>query len=641
MVSAWAHNPFSFPMLPAFTSLGSAWLFLLIVPLMVFYFLKLRRPRVEISSLVLWRQVLSDQRVNSPFQKFKRNLLLLLQLLLLALLALAAMQPFLRRETGRAHRLPVLIDVSASMAALDKEGGISRLDEAKKKVRGLIENLLPDQQLCLVAFGKNARRLTAFTNNRRELTAALDSLATDDVPSDLEEALRMAQALGRNDAFDSVMLFSDGNFPARAQFELPFKIDFQRTAPGGSNFGIVACSARRPAGGGWEVFVQLAGSANAESTTATLEIVQDGHVAVSEKVPLAKGGSPRLAFQLASDRASVVEARLGIGGFDSLASDNSAWLALPAVRPLAVYVPERLASYRHALEAIEHLSIYPRKNQPSPGAYDLVITDSEEDLRLPSRVQCIIGLLPADVKKLVGIYSQNSQAIDWRRDSPLLQHVSLADVIFMDQPTLAGGSKDEDFARLGYEILAQGSRGPLILQKREGDVLRVNLLFHTDRSTLPWRVGFPVFVSNLVQTALQQAGLSEALAARTGVLPALNLAPDRAYRVDGPGGFHRTETSDASGQLTGIPALRAGDYVVSGEGTAPIHVGASLLSPSETSLAAVDQIEFDDRLTVSASASAPKSDLPLWRFLAGLGFVVLLIEWWFFQRPPHRARRSV
>ena len=109
-------------MLPAFTSLSSAWLFLLIVPLVVFYFLKLRRPRVEISSLVLWRQVLSDQRVNSPFQRFKRNLLLLLQLLLLALLVLAAMQPFLRRETGRAHRLPVLIDVSASMAALGQGG---------------------------------------------------------------------------------------------------------------------------------------------------------------------------------------------------------------------------------------------------------------------------------------------------------------------------------------------------------------------------------------------------------------------------------------------------------------------------------------------------------------------------------------
>ena len=64
------------------------------------------------------------------------------------------------------------------MAALDKEGGISRLDEVKKRVRGMIENLLPDQQLCLVAFGKNARRLTSFTNNRRELIDALNALAS-------------------------------------------------------------------------------------------------------------------------------------------------------------------------------------------------------------------------------------------------------------------------------------------------------------------------------------------------------------------------------------------------------------------------------------------------------------------------------
>ena len=86
----------------SFTALSSAWLFALLVPLIIFYFLKLKRPRQIISSLVLWRQVLSDQRVNSPFQKFKRNLLLLLQILLLTLLALAAMQPFLRREAKRA-----------------------------------------------------------------------------------------------------------------------------------------------------------------------------------------------------------------------------------------------------------------------------------------------------------------------------------------------------------------------------------------------------------------------------------------------------------------------------------------------------------------------------------------------------------
>ena len=77
-----------------FNLLANAWLLALIAPLVAFYFLKLKRPRLEIPSLVLWRQVVNDNRVNSPFQRFKRNILLYLQLLLLILLILAAMHPY-------------------------------------------------------------------------------------------------------------------------------------------------------------------------------------------------------------------------------------------------------------------------------------------------------------------------------------------------------------------------------------------------------------------------------------------------------------------------------------------------------------------------------------------------------------------
>ena len=75
---------------PGFYALSSAWLFALLLPLVILYFLKLKRPKKEIPSLALWQQVINDQRVNSPFQKFKRNILLLLQFLLLASLILAA-----------------------------------------------------------------------------------------------------------------------------------------------------------------------------------------------------------------------------------------------------------------------------------------------------------------------------------------------------------------------------------------------------------------------------------------------------------------------------------------------------------------------------------------------------------------------
>ncbi len=614
----------------SFTSLASAWLFTLLIPVVLFYFLKLKRPRAEIPSLVLWRQVLSDQRVNSPFQRFKRHFLLLLQLLLLCLLALAAMQPFLRRASGRGDRLVIMLDLSASMAALDREGGKSRLDEARQKVREIIDGMLPGQEMSLLGFSRHARRLTPFTNNQRDLRDALAALETEDVPSDLEEALRMAQALARSAPFEKVLLFSDGNFPAKANFELPFAIDFQRLAPAGSNFGITACEARRAPGGKWTVFIQLEGSADAKSITDALELSQDGTVIATEQLALAPGNGQRLSFTVASDAASSLHAHLRLSGFDSLRADDDAWVTLPAARALDVFVAPKLTSYRHVLAAMQGVRLFPDDTGKLPAAFDLVISDVADDLTLPARVRCGLGLVPADVSSLLSVENHNARAIDWRRDSPLLQHVSFSDVIFMDEPTNAAGVEDERYANLGYEIIARGPRGPLILARADDATLRVSLLFHTDRSTLPYRVGFPVFVSNLVQTTLQRTGLAEVAAARTGVLPPLALTPGRSYRIEGPNGLQREESADDRGQLNGIPAPRAGEYKVAGPET--VRLGASLLSPGETSLAAVEQIEFNDRLTVTAANTATKTDRPLWWPLTAAGLALLLVEWWWFQR---------
>jgi hypothetical protein len=618
-------------MFPTFTALSAAWLALLAVPVIVFYFLKLRRPRQPVPSLVLWRQVLADQRVNSPFQRFKRNLLLLLQLLLLALLVLAAMQPVLRHTASRAARLPVLIDVSASMAALDAPGGKARLDAAKARARELIDQLPRDQEICLVAFAKNARRVTDFTNNQTELREALARLEVEDVPGELDEALRLAQALARTAPFDRVWLLSDGNFPARTQLELPFGVEFQRIAPGGSNFGITQCSARRALGGQWEVFVQLAGSNSAESTSGTLELRQGETVVARERVTLIPGGTPRFAFRLAGHATADLEVRYIPEGFDALASDNTAWLHLPAPRPLSVFTPETLASARHALAALEGVALYPDAGGAKQAGYDLLITDREADLAIPARVAATFALVPEDLQTLVTIEKEPAQAIDWRREAPVLQHVSLEEVLLGESPRSAGEVDESSYRALGYEPLADGPRGPLILERREPDQHRVHLLFHPERSTFIYRVGYPVFIANLVQAALRHAALSEVNAAATGVLPAVTVGAGGSVAITGPAGFRRSDTVGPDGQLVGVPAPRAGLYEFSGPGGRQ-QLGVALLSGAETSLAAVDQIEFPEQQKVAAATTAPRVDRSLWWLLACAALAVLALEWWWFHR---------
>jgi len=59
----------------------------------------------------------------------------------------------------------------------------------------------------------------------------------------------------------------------------------------------------------------------------------------------------------------------------------------------------------------------------------------------------------------------------------------------------------------------------------------------------------------------------------------------------------------------------------------------SLLTVTETSLATVEQLQFRES-SVAASATMLKSDHPLWGVFAAIGFALLLVEWWYFQRRP-------
>jgi hypothetical protein len=617
-----------------FQSLSHLWLLSLLVPLVLFYFLKLKRPRAEIPSLVLWRQVLQDHRVNSPFQKFKRNLLLLLQILLLLFLVAAALQPFWRGSPGKKRRLPVLVDCSASMGALDKPGGTSRLAEAKRRVREMIEGLASDQQLCLISFGNAPRKLTGFTNNKRLLRDALDQIEVADVPSDLEQALRLLQALERSEPFDEVLLFSDGNFPPRVNFDLSFKLNYQRLPPAGPNLGITALSARRAVAGGWDVFVQIEGSADAEGN-ASVELFQDGNSIGNERITVARSHAQRMIFQVKGDQVSSLRVQLTPDGFDSLASDNAAYLDLPESRPLRVFVPKTLATYRLALQGIQGIQVFPQKTgDEAGGAFDLIISDRLKDMDLAARTKLSVGIIPPGLQHFIELGTNGSSVVDWRRDAPVLQHVQLTDLTVLDQPCFAENAGESDLENLNYEVLIHGQHGPLLVRQQNLDGVWFALLFHSDRSTLPYRVGFPIFVANVVQVALEQAGLADALANRTGVLPPLTLAPGGKYQIQTPAQTVGAARADDHGIVSGEAASRAGYYSILENGSQRRRVGVCLLSPGETSLAGVAQIQFNEQLQVAAAAAVVKTDWPLWPALLLVALGVMLVEWWFFQKKP-------
>ena len=609
-----------------FYSLASLWLTALFPAVILFYFLKLRRPRVEVPSLVLWHRVMEDRRVNSPFQRFKRNILLFLQLFLLALLILAAMQPYLRRRPKPMRRLPVLVDCSASMGALEGPGGVPRIERAKARVRDLVDNLLPDQELCLLSFAATARRRTDFTNNRRVLHEALDSLRVEDVPSDLEEAMQVVQALLRQAAFDEVVVISDGNVPPRVDAELSFDINYQLVGEDVPNIGVCALNARSTEAGQWDVFAVLSGSGE-RPAACRIEVEREKQIIAEEDVVLTPGTPERLMFRVEGSDASLLTFRLRVDGFDALSADNVAYLPLPRQRRVAAYVSESLPAFRHALAAMAGVRLL---TSADSGA-DLAVVDSEAGLAASVRVVLTIGVVPEGLRSVLRVVDGPTEVVDWRRDCGLLRHVQLRDVAILGYPEFVAGCRPGDVEDRGYDILAESSHGPLVLRREFPTRVHYALLFHPDRSTLPYRVGFPILVTNTVAAAREISGLGDVEAPVTGSLPVIRGAGGASCRVRDPaGGSHERRFNDR-GTLEGIPAPTVGLYRIE-TGTTEIRTGVSLLSEQETTLACVQELAFREDLSVSAAVEPVKAEQPLWYALALLGYAFLLIEWWWYQR---------
>src|SRR5258708_30789370 len=127
--------------LTAWSALAGAAIFIPL--LLILYFLKLRRREMTVPSTLLWRKAIQDLQVNAPFQRLRRNLLLLLQLLLLALLCLALSRPVANFTPGAAKLTVILLDRSASMSAIEDFDGNkhSRLDEAKPQAKTLVDSI--------------------------------------------------------------------------------------------------------------------------------------------------------------------------------------------------------------------------------------------------------------------------------------------------------------------------------------------------------------------------------------------------------------------------------------------------------------------------------------------------------------------
>ncbi|NLF29916.1 MAG: VWA domain-containing protein [Planctomycetes bacterium] len=601
---------------------------LLAVPIVLLYLLKMRREPSVVSSTLLWQQALADLRANTPFQRLRNSLLLILQLLALALLVAALCRPILRAAGVAGDQAVIVLDASASMQTADGPEGISRFEHARRLAGELIGNMgRGDRMMLIVAGPPGVGERTPMTDSRTELRRVLGRARPYDAPAAVDDALRLAAAgLAAEDAPQlrgKVYLLSDG-------------------------VGVALPDARGLADA--LTYVRVGSrDANAAITSLSVESVGEGRTRLLVGVQRT-GGSGEVMVNLYYDNASNwIDARpidlddAGRGGLqleglwppgrllvrldcdaDLLALDSQGYVVVPQPRPLTVrlvsagnpVLKQFLAVQDRAEVTAEQIA--PDQPVPATGA-DVTIFDAVA----PPEPLPAGDVLMIDLPGAAGGFSRTGdlpapQIINTQGDADVMRFVNTADLKV---------GRASAYAHDGSAVeLIAADGGPLVAYTTEGAARRYLVAFHLAQSTWATDVGLVIFLQNILDRAraAHYAGRSQMIA--TGHAALLPDGASGATVTDPQGRAHRVPAGVDHFAAT----YHAGFYAAERDGVRR-DVAANLLSAVESDIAP-RPLAVGSGGGIEGETSVARVNRPLWPLLAAVALAVLTVEWWCYHR---------
>ena len=619
------------------------WLALLAAPLVLLYFLKLRRHSVSVSSTLLWSRVIEDRRANAPWERLRRHLLLLLQLLLLALLVLAFAGPHRRGTVTLAADTVLVLDGSASMLAKGEDGE-RRFDLARAQALRIAESADSGRRVALVLAGPQPAVLSPLSGDAAVLRRALAAAEPAQAPADLRAALELAGTLVRGRPGSEVVLFTDGAFEAGPPLlDLLAGVRPVLVGEPAPNAGIASVSLRRRPGaaGTQEVFAGLvAEGGRARPATLLIEArAGDGEWSpvAEEELVLEPGRRLGRVFEVEALPDTELRLSLASEGEDALALDDEALLVVPPPPEVKVLLVSRspwLAS--RALSSIDGVTVFVAEGLPeAPESFDLVVLDGVVPEVLPAAPLLVFGAAPAESPGPLarrGTIAQPS-VVRWDRRHPVLRHVAMDSVILESAWRV---EPPEEAA-----VLVESAEGPLAATWNGPGGPVLHFAFDLLRSDLPLRVAFPVLLQDSVDWLTSRNAAAAVLAAgrpaelRLGETagPVLWREPDgHERRLEARSGTVRVPAPER----VGLNELRWTPATPPGSPERVQRLPVALLSPGESDLSPrLDLSAVEER--AEAGGGSPER-VPgrhfLWPWLVALALAAALAEWTVHHRRP-------
>jgi len=606
-----------------FLSPAAFWFAATLPVVVVFYLLKRKRVVKLVSSTLLWQRFLADAQANAPFQKLRRNWLLILQLLLLLLAILALSRPFFTGNTTSSGLRVIILDASASMQSTDESP--SRFEKARSEALKLVNGLKDQEEMLILLASANTIVKQSATSSKGDLRHALESCAVTDSSTRLTEALKLAATLVHDKKDPEIHLFSDGAAGDLSEFENKgLRVIYHRVGNRSENLGITTLDIRENPENRREraIYTSVANySTNAQQTT--LELLFDGQSIDAKPLTVKPGETVPLVFSAGQERDGIFTVR--IDAKDDLAADNqaSAVSLLPApANVLLVTRGNRFLEKALHSGADARVTVAPSLADDA-AKYDIVVLDDIDPPVWPK--PDVLAVHVANHTLFAGQWTNiaSPSVVDWRNTHPLLRYINLDNVQI-------GSTLGVQTPNWGLPLV-EAQQTPLILAGELNHQRIVWVGFDTLQSTWPLRISFPMFVENAVQWL-------DPASAKAGQLL---LHAGEPFRFALPTPAESAQVTLPNGRMETI-GLRDAREIVFGDtgkqGIYHLHVGTNdvafcvnVLDAAESNTKPRDELDFGKFNRVNATG-LNQASVETWRWIAAAALAVLSFEWWYYHR---------
>jgi len=608
---------------------------LLAIPIILMYMLRLRRREVVVSSTFLWQQVLQDNEANTPWQRLRRNLLLLLQLLILIALVLALARPFILVPAVSTGQIELLLDASASMNATDMPGGDTRFEEAKRQALSIVDTLGANDTMTIIRVSDVPDVIASASNDPLVLRAAINNAQPSQAAADWVAALTLAAADAVDASNFNMVIISDGGLgDASGLPGVPGTIRYIPVGQSSSNLAITALATRALPGQSPQLFAQIT-NYGSQDASVIFDLRVDGSLFEADRYTVPAGENLPIVSASLPEDFTTLQAGLTLPAGstvpDYLAQDNAAWAVSSessAGRTLVFSANQNLF-LEQVLRSLPSVQAFQGDvTRPLPTApFDLYIFDGWLPDSLPEGDLLIIN--PPSTTPLFTVGEEVSGATNIRvnTEDPRMAFVDFGDVNVLKFKSVSGADWADEL------ITAEG--GPLLLAgETDGRQVAV-LTFDVHDSDLPLQITWPVLMSNLLEWFTPRAAFSAPDGLGIGQsLPIRPPVDASAVRITLPNGSNRTLRVDRETLVfadTDMPGIYTVDIVQDEEVSQSAPFAVNLFVPQESDITPRDSITLGD----SVIAPAPREELgqrEFWPWVALAALLILMIEWYVYQR---------